>query len=128
MIIAESEFRKIYLPLVRPFRSSFGTQNGRENLMVKVTTPEGIIGWVNALHCRFRSTPQYVAGCLEMMKIFFAPALNRVAEFRAEEVAFILKPFLGAQMAKAALETAILDAQLRGAGISLAKYLNATKS
>ncbi len=129
MIIAEYEFRKIYLPLVRPFRTSFGTQTGREVLMVKVTTTDGIIGWAEcvALSVPLYS-PEYVAGCLEMMKIFFVPALNRVGEFRAEDVAFILKPFLGAQMAKAALETAILDAQLRGAGISLAKYLNATKS
>ena len=45
MKIAELELRTINLPLVRPFRTSFGTQTGREVLMLKVTTAAGVIGW-----------------------------------------------------------------------------------
>lgn len=129
MKIAEYELRTIHLPLVRPFRTSFGTQTEREVLMVKVITSDGFIGWAEcvAMSAPLYS-PEYVAGCLETMREFLIPALHKVEEFNAEDIATILKPFLGAQMAKAALETAILDAQLRKDGISLAKYLGATKT
>ena len=129
MKIAEYEFRIIHLPLVRPFRTSFGTQTSREVLMVKVTTSEGVVGWAECVAMSVPLySPEYVAGCLETMQKFLIPALSKVGDFRAEDVATILKPYLGAQMAKAALETAILDAQLRIEGISLAKYLGATKT
>jgi O-succinylbenzoate synthase len=62
------------------------------------------------------------------MKRFLIPALKSKQEISAEDVPVILKPYLGGQMAKAALETAILDAQLRDEKISLAVYLGATKS
>jgi O-succinylbenzoate synthase len=62
------------------------------------------------------------------MKRFLIPALKSKPTITAEEVAPVLKPFLGAPMAKAALETAILDAQLQDQKISLATYLGATKS
>jgi O-succinylbenzoate synthase len=62
------------------------------------------------------------------MKEFLIPALNKAGDIQAEDVARHLKPFLGAQMAKAALETALLDAQLKASGISLATYLGANKT
>ena len=45
MKILEYELRRIYLPLVRPFRTSFTTQTDREVLLIKVTTEDGIVGW-----------------------------------------------------------------------------------
>jgi O-succinylbenzoate synthase len=127
--IAEYELRRIHLPLVRPFRTSFGTQFEREALIAKVTTDDGVIGWAEcvAMSAPLYS-PEYVSGCLEMMRSFLIPALNQATEISAVEVAEILKPFIGAQMAKAALETAVLDAELKIAGISLATYLGANKT
>ncbi|CAB4592530.1 MAG: o-succinylbenzoate synthase [Actinobacteria bacterium] len=129
MKIVEYELRRIHLPLVRPFRTSFGTQSEREVLLVKVTTEDGVIGWAEcvAMSAPLYS-PEYVSGCLEMMRTFLIPALNKATEISAAEVGQILKPFLGAQMAKAALETAVLDAELKIAGISLANYLGANKT
>jgi O-succinylbenzoate synthase len=127
--IAEYELRRIHLPLVRPFRTSFGTQFEREALIVKVTTDDGVIGWAEcvAMSAPLYS-PEYVSGCLEMMRSFLIPELNKATEISAVEVAEVLKPFIGAQMAKAALETAVLDAELKIAGISLATYLGANKT
>ena len=129
MKIAEYELRRIHLPLVRPFRTSFGTQFEREALIVKVTTDDGVIGWAEcvAMSAPLYS-PEYVSGCLEMMRSFLIPELNKATEISAVEVAEVLKPFIGAQMAKAALETAVLDAELKIAGISLATYLGANKT
>ena len=129
MNIVEYELRRIHLPLVRPFRTSFGTQTDREVLIVKVTTDDGVIGWAEcvAMSAPLYS-PEYISGCLETMRDFLIPALNKAGEVSALTVAEMLKPFLGAQMAKAALETAVLDAELITAGISLATYLGANKT
>ena len=129
MKLQEIELSTIHLPLVRPFRTSFGTQTSREVLMVKVTNENGTVGWAECVAMSEPLySPEYVIGCLDLMKRFLIPALRAKESITAEEVAFVLKPFLGGQMAKAALETAILDAQLKDQGISLAKYLGATKT
>lgn len=129
MKLQEIELSIIHLPLVRPFRTSFGTQTSREVLMVKVTNENGTIGWAECVAMSEPLySPEYVAGCLDLMKRFLIPALREKSSITAEDVPIVLKPFLAGQMAKAALETAILDAQLRDQKISLAKYLGATKS
>jgi O-succinylbenzoate synthase len=111
MKIANVELRIIHLPLVRPFRTSFGTQIDREILMLKVTTTEGVIGWSE---CVAMSEPlyssEYLAECMDVIKRFFLPALFQKGEFKAEEISEILRPFLGHPMAKAAVETACLGA------------------
>jgi O-succinylbenzoate synthase len=129
MKLQELELRTIHLPLVRPFRTSFGTQTSREVLMVKVTNENGTAGWAECVAMSEPLySPEYVIGCLDFMKRFLIPALRDKPSITAEDVPVVLKPFLGGQMAKAALETAILDAQLKDHGISLAKYLGATKT
>ena len=129
MKLQEIELSTIHLPLVRPFRTSFGTQTSREVLMVKVTNENGTIGWAECVAMSEPLySPEYVIGCLDLMKRFLIPALRAKDSITAEDVPVVLKPFLGGQMAKAALETAILDAQLKDQGISLAKYLGATKT
>jgi O-succinylbenzoate synthase len=129
MKLQEIELRTIHLPLVRPFRTSFGTQTSREVLMVKVTNENGTAGWAECVAMSEPLySPEYVIGCLDFIKRFLIPALRDKPSITAEDVPVVLKPFLGGQMAKAALETAILDAQLKDQGISLAKYLGATKT
>ena len=129
MKLQEIELRTIHLPLVRPFRTSFGTQTSREVLMVKVTNENGTVGWAECVAMSEPLySPEYVGGCLDLMKRFLIPALREKGSISAEDVPNVLRPFLGGQMAKAALETAILDAQLKEQGISLAKYLGATKT
>jgi O-succinylbenzoate synthase len=129
MKINEFELRTIRLPLVRPFRTSFGTQTSRELILVKVRDENGTLGWAeDVAMSEPLYSPEYVAGNLDLMKRFLIPALFTRAEIKAEDVAELLAPFLGAPMAKAALETAILDAQLRNQKKSLASYLGATKT
>jgi O-succinylbenzoate synthase len=129
MKLQEIELSTIHLPLVRPFRTSFGTQTSREVLMVKVTNESGTVGWAECVAMSEPLySPEYVIGCLDLMKRFLIPALRAKDSITAEDVQVILEPFLAGQMAKAALETAILDAHLKDSGISLAKYLGATKT
>ena len=129
MKISEFELRTIELPLVRPFRTSFGTQTSRQVLVIKVTDSNGNVGWAeDVAMSEPLYSPEYVAGNLDLIKRFLIPTIFSRSEITAEEVADVLSPYLGAPMAKAALETAILDAQLRSEKKSLASYLGATKS
>ena len=45
MKLKEIELRIIHLPLVRPFRTSFGTQTSRQVMMVKVVNEKGTAVW-----------------------------------------------------------------------------------
>ncbi|MBM3655819.1 MAG: o-succinylbenzoate synthase [Actinobacteria bacterium] len=129
MRLREIELRVIQLPLVRPFRTSFGSQTSRQVLMVKVVNENGTTGWAECVAMSEPLySPEYTYACIDLIKRFLIPALKKAGDFKAEEVATILRPFLGGQMAKASLETAILDAQLRDEKRSLTAYLGGTKS
>jgi O-succinylbenzoate synthase len=129
MKVEQLELRTIHLPLVRPFRTSFGTQNAREVIILKITTEDGTIGWSECVALSEPLySPEYVAGSLDLMRRFLIPALKAAGDITAQDVAPILAPFLGSPMAKATLETALLDAQLKIESTSLAAFLGANKS
>jgi O-succinylbenzoate synthase len=129
MKIKDVELRIIELPLVRPFRTSFGTQFNRELLLMKIMTHEGTEGWAE---CVAMSEPkyssEYTLGSQDVTERFLLPQLFATGDIRAEEVAELFRPFLGHQMSKATIETAILDAQLKLEGISFGSYLGSSKS
>jgi O-succinylbenzoate synthase len=76
MKIKEVELRTIHLPLVRPFRTSFGTQTSREVLIVKVTNKNGTTGWAECVAMSEPLySPEYVVGCIDLIKRFLIPAL-----------------------------------------------------
>ncbi|WP_067139448.1 o-succinylbenzoate synthase [Microtetraspora malaysiensis] len=125
MKITGIELRRIAMPLVAPFRTSFGTETARDVLLVRVVTPEAE-GWGECVAMsRPLYSPEYVDGAAEVMRRFLIPALPAHADAQAAGRA--LAPFKGHRMAKAALETAVLDAQLRARGESFAAYFGATR-
>ncbi|TDU82362.1 O-succinylbenzoate synthase [Kribbella voronezhensis] len=119
------ELRRISLPLVAPFRTSFGTETTRDALLVRVVGTEAE-GWGE---CVAMSGPlyssEYVDGAIDVLRRFFVPALAAVERLSAVGVAPALARFHGHRMAKAALETAVLDAELRAEGRPLARELGA---
>jgi O-succinylbenzoate synthase len=125
MKITGIELRRIAMPLVAPFRTSFGTETKRDVLLVRVVTPDAE-GWGE---CVAMSDPlyssEYVDGAADVLRRFLIPALPHNAD--AYTVGRALEPFKGHRMAKAALETAVLDAQLRTTGESLARFLGAAQ-
>ncbi|MEV7971506.1 o-succinylbenzoate synthase [Sphaerisporangium sp. NPDC088356] len=125
MKITGIELRRIAMPLVAPFRTSFGTETGRDVLLVRVVTPDGE-GWGE---CVAMSAPlyssEYVDGAAEALRRFLIPALP--AHTDAHGASRAMAPFKGHRMAKAALETAVLDAQLRADGRSLASFFGADR-
>ena len=119
------ELRRISLPLVTPFRTSFSTETHRDILLVRVETDDAV-GWGE---CVSGNEPlysnEYVEGSQQVMIDHLIPRLFafRSRPISAHDVAQILRPVKDHRMAKAALEAAILDAQLRENNVSLATHL-----
>ena len=123
--IRSIELRRIALPLVTPFRTSFSTETHRDILLVRVETDDAV-GWGE---CVSGNEPlysnEYVEGSQQVMIDHLIPRLFafRSRPISAHDVAQILRPVKDHRMAKAALEAAILDAQLRENNVSLATHL-----
>jgi O-succinylbenzoate synthase len=121
------ELRRVAMPLVAPFRTSFGTATARDILLVRVVT-EDAEGWGE---CVAMSSPhyssEYTDAAEDVLRRFLVPALATAGPLRAHVVAGVLAPFKGHRMAKAALEMAVLDAELRAEGRSFARELGAVR-
>ncbi|MHB8188193.1 MAG: o-succinylbenzoate synthase [Dermatophilaceae bacterium] len=126
MKIENIELRRISLPLVSPFRTSFGTATERVTTLVRVVTPNAE-GWAE---CAAEPDPLYSSefldGCDLVIRDHLIPRLQALGNrLTAERVATALAPVKGHPMSKAVLETAILDAQLKETGVSFGQYLGA---
>ncbi|WP_432827300.1 o-succinylbenzoate synthase [Dactylosporangium sp. CA-092794] len=127
MKITGVELRRVAMPLVAPFRTSFGIETTRDILLVRVVTGAAE-GWGE---CVAMSSPryssEYVDAAADVLRRFLVPALTAADLPGAHAVAGLLAPFKGHRMAKAALETAVLDAELRAAGRSFGRELGAVR-
>jgi O-succinylbenzoate synthase len=125
MKLSAVELRRIRIPLVAPFRTSFATETEREVLLVRVLGAEAE-GWGE---CVAITEPlysaEYVDGAEQVIRDFLLPRLPADVTARALGPAFA--PVKGHSMAKAAVEMAVLDAELRVAGMSYAAFLGATR-
>ncbi|GAA4704926.1 O-succinylbenzoate synthase [Promicromonospora umidemergens] len=129
------ELRRITMPLVAPFRTSFGTEHERDILLLRAVT-DGAEGWGE---CVAMAEPlyssEYVDAAADVLRRFLLPALARrqasarrpggAGGLAATDVGQALAPVKGHRMAKAALEMAVLDAELRTLGRSFAGELGA---
>src|ERR1700691_4141680 len=137
------ELRRISIPLVAPFRTSFGVEATRDILLLRaVLSGTGLDGtglsgtgldgqsegWGE---CVALSDPlyssEYVDASVDVLKRFMLPKLFSLDHVDGAAVGPALEPFKGHWMSKAVIETAVLDAELRGTGRSFARELGATK-
>jgi O-succinylbenzoate synthase len=70
---------------------------------------------------------EYVEMSADVLRRFFLPALFAADNVTGASVGPLLEPFKGHWMAKAAIEMAVLDAELRAAGRSFARELGAVR-
>lgn len=122
------ELRRVHLPLVAPFTTSFGTQLHRDILLVRVIGSDAE-GWGE---CVALGEPlysaEYVDGAQDVIRTHLLPRLLTGDDVAAVDVAEILRPVRGHPMAKAAVEMAILDAELRSQDISFGAFLGAIRT
>lgn len=134
MRILEFALHTIALPLVTPFQTSFSTQAERRVLILELTAEvDGrlVVGWGE---CGALTEPvyssEYLAGVIDVTSEHLLrrlAAASAADEITAEAVAGLLGAVVGHRMAKAAIEMAILDAQLLAAGMSFKRYLGVTR-
>jgi o-succinylbenzoate synthase len=121
------ELRRVAMPLVTPFRTSFGVEHVRDVLLVRAVTAEAE-GWgecVAAAEPRY--SPEYADGAADVLRRFLLPAVAAPPDLDPEALGPAMAFVKGHRMAKAALELAVLDAWLRTKGEPLAGWLGATR-
>lgn len=115
------------MPLVRPFRTSFGVETDRDALLIRVRTPEGD-GWGE---CVAMGEPgyssEYVDGAQLVLRKHLVPKVLAAGDVTAGDVQRLLAGVQGHRMAKGALEMALLDIQLKIANRSFGDALGAVK-
>jgi O-succinylbenzoate synthase len=129
MKLESVELIHLNVPFKSAFRTSAGSMSGSEVVWVHVITDVGE-GWAE---CAASALPDYSSeyndAAAAVLKQFLIPELKKLGDdLTAEAVTPALHWAKGHRMAKAALETAVLDAQLRAAGVSFAQYLGAVKT
>jgi o-succinylbenzoate synthase len=127
-MIERIELIRVAMPLVRPFRTSFGTDYDKDALLVRITT-DSAVGWGE---CVAMSGPgyssEYVDGAIDVMTRFLVPALMATSAHDADSCRATWSGIRGHRMSKAAVEMALLDASLVSEGRSLASRLGATRA
>lgn len=121
------ELRLVALPLVRPFRTSFGEETEKVCILARIETDEAD-GWgecVAGFDPGF--SEEFNGGVWLVIRDFLAPVLFGAGDVRPEDLDGVLCGVRGNRMAKATLIDAFLDAELRARGESLASYLGADK-
>lgn len=128
MRVEAVELRRVELPLVAPFRTTFGTLTQRDVLLVRLVTDVGD-GWGECVAFPDPGySAEYVDGAHDVLRRFLAPRVLDATDVTADRLGALLAPVTGHPMAKAALELAVLDAELRAGDLSLAARLGATRT
>jgi O-succinylbenzoate synthase len=126
--IEQVELVRVAMPLVRPFRTSFGVQETRDVLLVHVVTDVGE-GWGEcAAHAEPFYNEEFTEAASVVLRRWLVPAVLALDEPSGDAVASACRQVKGYRAAKAGLEMAVLDAELRAQGRSLADRLGGTAS
>jgi O-succinylbenzoate synthase len=129
LAIRSIELREVALPLVRPFRTSFGEEHDKRAILVRVDTGDAV-GWGECVaSVEPRYSEEWLEGAWLVLSTCLGPAMLDGGPIEEpEDVARRLAWIRGHRMAKAALEAAVADAWLRARGRSLAEQLGAVRT
>ncbi len=128
MKIRQITLREIHLRLLAPFETSFGKSDLRRILLVEADV-DGVIGWGESTA---GENPFYSYETVEtawhILRDHAWPMMKGREFASAADVWDMLAPIRGHNMAKAALETAVWDAEAKDKSIPLAKLLGGTRA
>jgi O-succinylbenzoate synthase len=115
---------RVELPLVRPFQTARGSETVRSFLLLRWRGPEAD-GWAE---CAADPMPIYFPETLEsawrtIESILLPIVADNGAGTSAARARHAMSDVPGNELAKAVLETAILDSQLRSHGLRMVDYL-----
>lgn len=118
------------IPLVRPFRTSFGSQSVRDVVLVEAVGDSGISGWGECVTMAWPGySAEYTRGAINVLREFLIPTLAPLLESTPapDSVRSALSVMQGNPMAKSAVETALLDLWLKERKLSLGEFLGAVR-
>jgi O-succinylbenzoate synthase len=119
------ELRLVGLPLVAPFRTSFGVETEKACVLARVVTDRAE-GWGECVAGRDPGySEEFNEGAWLVLRDFLAPALFAAGDVSVDDLDRVLSGVRGNQMAKATLVDAFLDAELRADARSLAEHVGA---
>lgn len=124
------QIHSLEIPLVRPFRTSFGSQSVRDVVLVEAISDSGLSGWGECVTMSWPGySAEYTSGAVDVMQKFLIPDLQPLLDStpEPEAVRTAMQSQQGHPMAKAALSTALLDLWLKERGIALASYLGGVR-
>ena len=128
MRIRKITLREIHLRLLSPFQTSFGTTELRRILLLEADI-DGVSAWGESTA---GENPGYCYETVEtawlVLRDYLWPLVKGREIASAGEVWELLAPVRGHNMAKAALETAVWDAEARLKNVPLAKLLGGTRA
>lgn len=129
MKIKEITLRKVEIPMVTSFTTSFGTLTNKPTVIVEIKTDDGLVGYGEAAAMPFPFyKPETTDISLLVLEDYIAPlVLNK--EFKSvEELMALLKPIKGYTFAKTGLETAVWMAMSLKENKSISKLLGGTQN
>lgn len=128
MRIHEVELVRVAMPLVRPFRTSFGAQHTRDVLLVHVVGDAGE-GWGEcAAHAEPFYNEEFTEAAETVLRRWLVPALFALDDVTGAAVGPACRQVKGYRAAKAGLEMAVLDAELRSSGRALASAIGGVRA
>jgi len=127
MKIQKIALREIRMPLVTPFETSFGRVTDRRMLLVEVDV-DGVTGWGESVAGEGPFyAPETVETAWHILRDFIWPILKDRKFNSASDVWDLLAPIRGHNMAKAAIEAAIWDAEAKQKDLPLWKLLGGVR-
>ena len=115
------------IPLVRPFRTSFGTQTVRDVVLVEAIDSDGRRGWGECVTMAWPGyNAEYTSGAVAVIERYLAPIVLGKS-WDPQGLRSALDVIRGNELAKSSVSTAVLDAWLQSRDQSLGEYLGAVR-
>ncbi len=128
MTAATLEVFRLAMPLVRPFRTSKGEETVRDVLVARWNDADGSSGWAeSAADAEPTYFPEYIDSVLLSIERVLLPRLGHGPGLTAGSVRAAFADVPGNPLAKGLVETAVLDAHLRRAGMPLVDFLGSAR-
>ncbi len=127
MKVEKIELHHIEMPLVHPFRTSFGVETIRPCILVEVHS-EGLVGWGECVagHAPFYSE-ETVETAWHILRDYLVTAVLGQNLYAPQDVPALCKHVRGHPMAKAAVENAIWDLFAKAEGKPLSQLLGGVR-
>ncbi len=129
MRLSSARLDEIALDLVEPFETSFGVEKRRRFLLLRLESRDGLVGYGE---CVASTDPLYSSesnlSARDMLARHFLPGILGASDLSPEKFRATVARFRGNSMSKAAVETALVDLAAKERGVSVARFLGASRA